>query len=330
MPPTTFTRPYLLVNMASGDDKDTDGLLAGARELGVTVIEIPAPPAADREDEEDVDDFGPGVANRADATPPDDENPLEAAIRHAVEAGADVLGMAGGDGSLGLVAQAAMQMDIPFVCIPFGTRNHFARDVGLDRKDPIGALEAFHGLERRVDVGLANGRVFLNNVTCGLYAEAVHEDDYRDRKIRTVARVGSQLLKGEREGDPIAVDGPDGETYESPFALLISNNCYELDSVGLPGTRERLDRGELHVCVIDVDRGSELLGLAATATGRNLEEHPAFHQWMTPTQVIRSDEQVIKAGVDGEATELVPPVSLEVASGALRILLPTAVAVERD
>jgi diacylglycerol kinase family enzyme len=165
-------------------------------------------------------------------------------------------------------------------------------------------------------------------VTCGVYAEAVHEDDYRDRKIRTVARVGTELLKGEREGDPISVDGPDGQVFDSPFALLVSNNCYELDVVGLPGKRERLDGGQLHVCVVDVDRGSELLGLAATATGRNLEDHPAFHQWLAPTQLVRSDEDVIRAGVDGEATEFVPPICLEVAAGALRILLPTEVAVE--
>ena len=57
----------------------------------------------------------------------------------ARRANADVLGMAGGDGSLAAVADVAIEQDIPFVCIPFGTRNHFARDIGLDRDDPIGA-----------------------------------------------------------------------------------------------------------------------------------------------------------------------------------------------
>ena len=305
MPRTEMpARPYLLVNMASGDDKDTDALLAAARELGVRVVEIDPD-----EDEQE-------------------ESPLEAAIREAIEAGADALGMAGGDGSLGLVARAAMAADIPFVCIPFGTRNHFARDVGLDRKDPVGALAAFGGVEQRVDVGLANGHVFLNNVTFGVYAEAVHEDDYRERKLRTVARVGRALLKGERDGDPISVDGEGGAVFDSPFALLVSNNCYELDAVGLPGRRERIDGGRLQVCVVDVERGGELLGLAATATGRNLEDHPAFHQWTTTRQMVRSEEAVIKAGVDGEATAFDAPICLEIAPGALRILLPEAATVE--
>ena len=50
--------------------------------------------------------------------------------------------MAGGDGSLGAVAQVAIERELPFVCVPFGTRNHFARDLGLDRNDPIAALAA--------------------------------------------------------------------------------------------------------------------------------------------------------------------------------------------
>ena len=81
---------------------------------------------------------------------------------------ADALGIAGGDGSLAPVAAVAMERSLPFVCVPFGTRNHFARDLGLDRDDPIAALDAFEGAERRVDVGRVNQRVFLNNVSLGM------------------------------------------------------------------------------------------------------------------------------------------------------------------
>lgn len=53
----------------------------------------------------------------------------ESAIAH----GARVIGMAGGDGSQALVATVAARHDIAHVCIPAGTRNHFALDLGLDR-----------------------------------------------------------------------------------------------------------------------------------------------------------------------------------------------------
>jgi diacylglycerol kinase family enzyme len=95
--------------------------------------------------------------------------------------------MAGGDGSLAVVATAALTHGLPFVCIPAGTRNHFALDLGVDRRDVVGALGAFaDGVERRIDVGMVNGRLFLNNVSLGVYADAVRHPAYRDAKLRTL------------------------------------------------------------------------------------------------------------------------------------------------
>src|SRR6266540_3158283 len=74
----------------------------------------------------------------------DGESPAE--IARSVDA--DALGIAGGDGSLAAVAGVAVERDLPLVCVPFGTRNHFARDLGLDRRDPVAALAGFDGSER--------------------------------------------------------------------------------------------------------------------------------------------------------------------------------------
>src|SRR5438105_2042459 len=101
--------------------------------------------------------------------------PGEDPAKVARAAAADAIGVAGGDGSLAAVAAVALERDVPFVCVPLGTRNHFALDVGLDRDDPIGALAAFSGRERRVDIGRTGGRLFLNNVSFGLYASLVAE-----------------------------------------------------------------------------------------------------------------------------------------------------------
>ena len=68
-----------------------------------------------------------------------------ALAREAAARGADALGVAGGDGSLAVVAAAAAAHGLPFTCIAAGTRNHFARDLGIDRQDPIGTLDAFSG-----------------------------------------------------------------------------------------------------------------------------------------------------------------------------------------
>ena len=120
---------------------------------------------------------------------------LATVVREAVASGADALGMAGGDGSLAVVAAAACRHGLPFVCVPAGTRNHFAQDLGIDRRDVIGALRAFtDGVERRIDIGLVNGRLFLNNVSLGLYGDAVQQAAYRDAKLRSLVATANAVV----------------------------------------------------------------------------------------------------------------------------------------
>src|SRR5918911_159128 len=119
---------------------------------------------------------------------------------------ASILGMAGGDGSLGAVAAVALERGLPFVCVPFGTYNHFAWDAGIDRDDPIGALDAFGGEERRVDVGrIGHEGFFLNTVSFGLYAALVAEEG------RVGARLGAALrLLRRRKEVHLGIDGRRG------------------------------------------------------------------------------------------------------------------------
>ncbi len=103
--------------------------------------------------------------------------------------------MAGGDGSQALVATVADRRDIAHVCIPAGTRNHFALDLGLDRDDVVGALDAFtDGAERRIDLAQVNDRVFVNNASLGVYAKVVQSDAYRDAKLETWTGMLPDLL----------------------------------------------------------------------------------------------------------------------------------------
>ena len=160
------TRPVLLVNPRAGDGTSSRvALPERARELGIEVVLL-AP--------------GDSYVGRVQAV---------------VDGGADALGMAGGDGSLAVVAAAAAAHDLPFICVPAGTRNHFALDLGVDRSDVLGALDAFgHAVERRIDMGVVNGRPFLNNVSLGIYGEAVHQTAYRDAKVRTLAETAEKVL----------------------------------------------------------------------------------------------------------------------------------------
>ena len=159
-------RPVLFINPRSGDGKAARARLAErARDAGIEAVIL---------------DPGQDLAALADA---------------AVAAGADALGMAGGDGSLAVVAAAAAAHGIPFVCVPAGTRNHFALDLGVDRRDVVGALDAFtDGVERRIDVAEVNGRMFLNNVSLGIYGDAVRSPAYRDAKVRTLLETAAEVM----------------------------------------------------------------------------------------------------------------------------------------
>ena len=170
-------RPVLFVNPRSGDGAATrNRVVEQARERGVEAVIL-----------------GPG----------DD---LRTRVQEAVADGADALGMAGGDGSLADVAAVAVAHGLPFVCIPAGTRNHFALDLGVDRQDLPGALDAFtDGVERSIDVGEVNGRIFLNNVSLGVYGEAVRQAGYRDTKV---AYPGGDGANGARSRWPNAIATP--------------------------------------------------------------------------------------------------------------------------
>ena len=137
---------------------------------------------------------------------------LEQLVRGAVADGADALAMAGGDGSQAVVAMVAAEQGLPYACIPAGTRNHFALDLGVDRDDVVGALDAFvGGRERRVDLAEVNGRVFVNNVSIGLYAEAVQREGYREAKLRTILDTLPEVLGPEGKGLDLRWTGPGGQ-----------------------------------------------------------------------------------------------------------------------
>jgi len=244
---------------------------------------------------------------------------LEQLARDAIAGGADVIGMAGGDGSQALVAGVAAQHDVPFVCIPAGTRNHFALDLGVDREDVVGALDAFSNAhERRVDLARVNGRVFVNNVSFGVYAAIVQSDAYRDAKLGTAAKMLPELLGSNYDPFDFELEGPDSIDGCDPDLILVSNNIYKLEGVGGLGTRARLDEGVLGVIVIEVHNGAELAQLVSLSSAGRGSAYSGWHEWTAPVLEVRSGK-AIDTGIDGEAVTLDSPVRLEVQPGALRV-----------
>ncbi len=233
---------------------------------------------------------------------------LERLVRDAVAEGADGLAMAGGDGSQAVVAMIASELGLPYACIPSGTRNHFALDLGVDRDDVVGALEAFvDGGERVVDLAEVNGRVFVNNVSLGLYAEAVQRPGYRAAKLQTLLDTVPDVLGPGAAPSALHWSGPRGP--ESGAAVLVSNNQYRLGRPLGSGTRPRLDTGLL---------GMTVLIPSGQSNGSGHRRRLAMQQWTDESFVVEADGPV-PAGIDGEAVVLEPPLRFRVRPRVLRV-----------
>jgi diacylglycerol kinase family enzyme len=240
----------------------------------------------------------------------------------AIAGGADVVGMAGGDGSQALVATVASKHDVPHVCVPAGTRNHFALDLGLDRENVVGALDAFHdGVERRVDLARVNGRVFVNNASMGLYAKIVQSEAYRDAKTKTAADMLPDMLGPDAEPFDLRFIGPDGSEVPSAHLILVSNDPYQLDHLGGRGTRERMDVGTLGVVAARIASAAEAVTFVGLEAAGKVRSFRGWLEWDTPRFSVDSSAPV-EIGIDGEAMLMDPPLVFESLPGALRIRVP--------
>jgi diacylglycerol kinase family enzyme/uncharacterized membrane protein len=248
---------------------------------------------------------------------------LRQLAEQAAVGGADVIGMAGGDGSQALVADVAHRHGLAYVCVPAGTRNHFALDLGLDRADVAAALDAYGpAIERRVDLALIGDRVFVNNASLGVYATVVQSDAYRDAKLATTAQLLPDLLGPEAARFDLRYTGPDGTVAAAADVVLVSNNVYRLANLNGFGTRERMDAGVLGVVTVTVDRARDLPSLlSAEATGR-IERFRGYREWTTPEFEVGSEQPLLDVGVDGEALRLPPPLLFRALPGALRVRTP--------
>lgn len=282
-------RPVLIMNPKSGGGKvGRFGLVEIAERLGARVLLL-----------------DPAV--RTD---------VAALARQAVAEGADLLGVAGGDGTQALVAAVAAEHDLPFLVVSAGTRNHFAMDLGLDRADPTGCLDALtDGEEFTVDLGFVAAHPFVNTASFGAYAQVVQDPDYRAAKAGTALDALPDLLLGD-ESERLDVH-VDGTRLESQQAVLVSNNPYTAADPLTAGRRPRLDGGTLGVLSIRVDGAAQAAELAlrrGQATGLHV---------MTAHQVtVHAAAATVPVAVDGEALNLPTPVICGIRPGVLRVRVP--------
>ena len=282
-------RAFLIMNPRSGGGKVAKfGLKEKAEALGAEVALLE----------------GPGVVDVADLA------------RRAVAAGADLLGVAGGDGTQALVAGIAAEHGLPFLVISAGTRNHFAMDLGLDRENLAACLDALtgDGVEQRIDLGIIGERTFVNNASFGAYAEIVESPAYREDKRGTTLQMLPDILSGHRGAKLSARAG--GTTVTGPQAVLVSNNPYEGGDIAGLSRRARLDAGTLGVVAVTVNSALQAVELLRGAAGNCLSVLTADEV------VVDADAPEIPVGIDGETVMMPTPVRCTIRPKALRVRVP--------
>jgi diacylglycerol kinase family enzyme len=284
--------PVLFVNPKSGGGKATDADIAAiAAERGIEVK----------------------ILERGDD--------LTGLATAAIAGGADAIATAGGDGSLGYVASETIDAGIPFICIPAGTRNHFARDLGLDRSDIVGALDAFNGEIRMLDYATVNGRVFLNVASLGLYAETVSDPAYRDAKVET-ARGTLQSLKASGMSFDLQYSDRNGQRHDSADLIMVSSGTYAVKGPpGDIGKREYLDQGHLGVITLNAPDPAAAIEVATLWAVGAIDRFRGWDQWQTSTFTVESNSSV-SIGIDGETVSMEPPLHFEIHSGAFPVAVP--------
>jgi diacylglycerol kinase family enzyme len=287
-------RPVLLCNPWSGGGKvEHFGLKAMADELGVATVFL---------------DKGLDLAELA---------------RDAVARGADCLGMAGGDGSQALVASIAHEHDVPFVCISAGTRNHFAQDLGFDKEDPRKGMVAFRdGVERFVDHATVGDRLFVNNVSLGVYGTIVQQQSYRNAKLETAMRMLPELLSREAEPFDLQFATPDGVEIEDSFVVQVSNNPYVWTPSPEFAQRSTMDSGKLGVFAVNAGNGREAAEIIERVLTGQQQHDQYLHEFTAERFEVRSRSGRVFAGIDGEAVELETPLEFSIHPRGLRMLVP--------
>jgi diacylglycerol kinase family enzyme len=290
-PGRDFENPWLVINPKSGDGRAMKaGIPAKAKDMGIKVH---------------VTEAGEDIIALA-----------EEAVRNS----ADVLGVSGGDGTLAAVATVAMRHNLPLVVLPGGTRCHFARDIGLDPENMPDSLRGFTGIERRVDVGVINGRTFLNNASFGIYAAIVSRPDYRNNKAGVSREVTRALVTSDAPHFPLHYRDADGNEQDHAAVIQVGVNRVATLSLTELGQRQRMDEGILHVIVIPA-MNDQVAGQLAGALVP-FRQAGGYQEWTATSFTITDPSDQVLAGIDGENVELDSPVEIKVKPAALRLVVP--------
>jgi diacylglycerol kinase family enzyme len=243
---------------------------------------------------------------------------LAGEVQAAVDTNVAFVGIAGGDGTIRCAAAVLAGTGVPLLPVPEGTRNHFAHDVGIHDLDDAAAA-ASGGRTTRVDTGLVNGELFINNSSIGLYPRMVRVREAHEHRLpKRIAQLVAAWHQI-RNGVPLVAD-VDGQRVRA-WVVFVGNGTYGEGVFDLT-TRESLDGGELDLCIVRADRPfARLRTVAAALTGR-MSRSPLVERSRIRACTVTLDRPAADVALDGEIERLDAPLRYESSPASLVVLVP--------
>ena len=256
-----------------------------------------------------------------------DGSDLEDQVRDAIAAGSDRVGVAGGDGTIRSAASLLADAGVALLPVPTGTRNHFAREVGIDTLERAGSAWK-DGTDRRVDLAEVNGERFVNNSSIGFYAALVKERESHERHLpKYLAQVVAAWAQA-RRGHRFSVS-VDGRHYRA-WIVFVGNGCYGDRMTDLLG-RETLDANTLDVRILRADqRFARVRSVIAILVGRSGRSSVVKRLTAAEVEIDLAGRTSVDVALDGEVVTLANPLRYRSLPCALTVRVPPPDTPEAD
>jgi diacylglycerol kinase family enzyme len=246
--------------------------------------------------------------------------------RAITERGDEMVIVGGGDGTISAAASAVIGSETLLGILPLGTLNHFARDLGIPTDLDEAARLIASRKDRKVDVGEMNERVFINNSAIGLYPLMVVDRDLQRKRLGRSKRVAMivaslrTLVRFSHHRLTLTVNEEQTGRVDTPL-LFVGNNDYRID-IGGPGTRQRLDEGELSIFVLRKKTRRGLLAATVRAFfGRSRTDDMVRLEGVERLRVSLR-RPLVAVSLDGEVVRAEPPLEYKIRKRALRVIAP--------
>jgi diacylglycerol kinase (ATP) len=245
---------------------------------------------------------------------------MNALIRHEIAAGRKTIVVGGGDGTVTMVAGCFAGSDAVLGLLPLGTGNSFAQGLGIPADIARAADVIAGGREVAVDLGMLDGKPFVNFATVGLSSVVARETTPFVKRI--FGPVGYVLtgivLMARHRAFTCRLEADDGLHEFKTHQLVVANG--RIFGVTPLHPDARLDEGKLTVFAVPgASRRQIRRTWMALLSGRHADLSDAM--FLSTTKLALTTEPRRRIEVDGETVGRTPAL-FAVARRALRVFAP--------